>query len=97
VSGGTDEVLGTLGRQRRVVATVGHFLVVPFLLTGSDLVATEPKPVMQRLAKPLGLVLRPPPFAAPAYRVAQMWHRRTADDADHQWLRALVRKAARIG
>jgi DNA-binding transcriptional LysR family regulator len=64
-SGGTDEALGALGRQRRVVATVGHFLVVPFLLMGSDLVATEPKRVMQRLAEPLGLALRPPPFAAP--------------------------------
>jgi DNA-binding transcriptional LysR family regulator len=93
-SGGADEALSALGRQRRVVATVGHFLVVPFLLMDSDLVATEPKRVMQRFAKPLDLVLRPPPFTAPLYRVAQMWHRRMGDDAGHQWLRAQVRKAA---
>lgn len=96
-SGGADEALSALGRQRRVVATVGHFLVVPFLLSRSNLVATEPKRVMQPFAKSLDLVLRPPPFDAPAYRVTQMWHRRMADDPGHQWLRSLVHKAARKG
>ena len=96
-SGDADAVLGRFGRQRRVVATVGHFLVVPFLLSASDLLATEPRRVMQRFAKPLGLALRPPPFDVPAYRMTQMWHRRMADDAAHRWLRTLLRKAARRG
>jgi len=62
--GSVDEALAALGHRRRVVATVGHFLVVPFLLATSDLIATEPRRVMQRLAPSLGLSLRAPPEAA---------------------------------
>jgi DNA-binding transcriptional LysR family regulator len=93
-SGSVDEVLAALGRQRRVVATLGHFLAVPFLLSESDLIATEPRRVMRAFAKSLGLSMRPPPFAAPPFVVTQMWHRRVADDAGHRWLRTQVRAAA---
>jgi DNA-binding transcriptional LysR family regulator len=92
--GSVDEVLAALGRHRRVVATVGHFLAVPFLLSASDLIATEPRPVMRAFAKSLGLVMRPPPFAAPPFVLSQMWHRRVADDTGHRWLRTQVHEAA---
>ncbi|HYM31388.1 MAG TPA: LysR family transcriptional regulator [Candidatus Cybelea sp.] len=94
-SGNVDDTLASLGHRRRVVATVGHFLVAPSLVAASDLIATEPMRVMRPFAREFGLVLRPPPFAVPKFTLTQMWHRRMAEDDGHRWLRERVRDAAK--
>jgi DNA-binding transcriptional LysR family regulator len=93
-AGYVDAVLARAGHRRRVVLTVGHFLLAPSIVAASDLVATEPARLIEPEARRHGLVLRPPPFALPDFDVTQIWPRRLAGDPAHAWLRTLVAEAA---
>jgi len=88
--GSVDQALEQAGHKRRIVATLGHFLVLPEVLAATDLVATEPGRVIRHFAGALPLATRKPPFAAPDFVLTQMWHRRHGDDPAHGWLRRLV-------
>lgn len=57
-----DDVLASLGRQRRVAATSPSFIVVPFLVGGADMVAVIAERVAQKLAPAAGLVIFELPF-----------------------------------
>jgi len=81
-----DSALAEAGIRRRISVTAGHFLMVPFLLGGSDLVATEPARMVKALAAPLGLALRPPPVQLPGFAIDLLRHRRTAGDQALMWL-----------
>lgn len=85
-----DGTLKESGAERKVSVTVGHFLVAPLILRGTDLIATEPRRLLAPLAKQFGLVLKPPPFAIPSFAVTQIWHSRHTADAPHAWLRETV-------
>ncbi len=88
--GYVDNVLDGLGLKRNVKVTVGHFLVAPFLVENSTLLATEPRRLFTPLAKRLSLKLKPPPFAIPSFRVVQTWHERHTSDSAHVWLRKMI-------
>ncbi len=88
--GYVDDVLDGLGLERNVKVTVGHFLVAPFLVENSTLLATEPRRLFAPLAKRLSLKLRPPPFVIPSFRVVQTWHERHTSDPAHVWLRKMI-------
>ena len=81
-----DGALAEAGIRRRISVTAGHFLMVPFLLGGSDLVATEPARMLKALAAPLGLALRPPPLQLPGFAIDLLRLRRTAGDQALLWL-----------
>ncbi|MDC7789868.1 LysR substrate-binding domain-containing protein [Rhodoplanes sp. TEM] len=93
-SGMVDEALRRKGVRRRVVTTVGHFLVAPEILAATDLVATEPARVLGPLAARLGLATRPPPVPLPGFAVVQAWPRRLTADDGLAWLRRAVAAAA---
>lgn len=93
--GYVDEVLDRHGRRRRVVATIGHFLLAPHLVAASDLVATEPRRVLAPLAERLGLALRPVPFTLAGFSVSLAWHTRVRGDDGYGWLRAQLIEEAR--
>ncbi|MCK3777191.1 LysR family transcriptional regulator [Ensifer sesbaniae] len=90
--GYVDAVLAERGLKRKVVVTVGHFLMAPFLVDSSDLVATEPRRLFGRLPGGLPLRFFPPPIGIPPFRVVQAWHARHEADAGHQWLRRVIRE-----
>ncbi len=90
--GYVDAVLAEQGLQRRVVLTVGHFLMAPLLADASNLIATEPRRLFYPLAGRLPLRLCKPPFEIPPFRVVQTWHTRYNADPGHQWLRGLLRE-----
>ena len=90
-----DDVLRRRGLKRIIGVTVGHFLLAPFTLQATDLIATEPRRLMTPMAGLLGLRLFPPPLDIPAFRVVQMWHRRYDRDPGHRWLRGVIRDLAR--
>jgi DNA-binding transcriptional LysR family regulator len=93
-SGYVDEVLARKRHRRKVVMTVGHFLVAPLIVAATDLVATEPAGVLRPLANRLGLALQPPPIDLPKFEVAQMWPRRLTSESGLAWLRSLIPAAA---
>ncbi len=88
--GYVDEILARQGLRRRIKATIGHFLLAPHLLARTDLVATEPRGVLEHLASRLGLVLRPLPFDAASFSVSLVWHARIRDDDGYRWLQTMM-------
>jgi DNA-binding transcriptional LysR family regulator len=82
-----DDALAAAGRSRRIALAVPHFLVVPYLIASSDLIATLATRVATTFADTLRLVTMPPPFALPKFQIAVAWHERSHDDPPHRWLR----------
>ena len=80
-----DDVLAAMGRHRRVRLSVPHFLLVPEILTRSDMIAVLP----ERLARGYSDRLRvfELPFEMPPFTIAEVWHERTHRDPALVWLR----------
>jgi DNA-binding transcriptional LysR family regulator len=90
-----DDALARVDRSRRVAVAVPHFLVVPFIVASTDLVATLPTRVAAMLAGPVGLVRTPPPIEIAPFQLAMAWHERMQADVRHRWLRDQLVAVAR--
>lgn len=69
----TDEGLAAQGMSRHVGASTTHFAALPFLLKGSQAVATIPDHAAQAIAQMTGLRELPCPLALPRYPVELGW------------------------
>jgi LysR family transcriptional activator of mexEF-oprN operon len=76
----TDEGLAAVGLSRRVCASTTHFAALPFLLKGSQAVATIPAHAAASIAALSGLALLPCPVALPRYPVELGWRTGTQID-----------------
>ncbi len=85
--GATDRALAALGQQRRVVASVGSFLMLPELLRRTDLIAVAPA---RLVASEAGLTTCEPPLAVPGFTKLAVWHERSHRDAGQRWARELL-------
>ncbi len=88
--GHVDTVLAKHGLRRRVVLTVPHFLVAPFIVAQSDLVLTVPVRLLDWVAKPLRLRRIELPVRLAGYELSQVWAARSRDDDAHRWLRGTI-------
>lgn len=88
--GRVDERLRRAGIERRVRLTVPHFVGVGHILQGSDLVATVPERLAQRLVGPFGLVCAPHPAELPEAAIKLFWHAKLHRSAANQWLREQI-------
>jgi DNA-binding transcriptional LysR family regulator len=86
--GPTDVLLEARGHRRRVVLSVPHFLSVPELVRGSDMVAMLPARLLEGHSQ--GLQRRDAPIQPPGYEMAMSWPERVHLDLAHAWLRAQV-------
>jgi DNA-binding transcriptional LysR family regulator len=91
--GFVDHILSEHGLRRRVVMTVPHFLVVPFVLARTDLVATLPGRLAHAFTRLLDLVALPPPFDQRRFPLAMVWNERVSADPGLDWLRARLAEA----
>lgn len=87
-----DDIFAAMGLVRRVVATVPHYLAVPALIRGTDLIANTRRRLVEVLRTSSGLVVFPIPvkMRIPELSFRQIWHRRYDGDAGHRWLRDLI-------
>lgn len=69
----TDEGLAAQGLSRHVCASTSHFAALPFLLKGSQAVATIPGHAAQAIADMTGLRVLPCPLPLPHYPVELGW------------------------
>jgi DNA-binding transcriptional LysR family regulator len=92
--GAVDSALERIGRVRRIALAVPHFLVIPHVIAGSDLVVTIAARVAEHFARSLPLRVLPPPLTLPAFGIGLVWHERQHRDPGHAWLRDLL---ARVG
>ncbi len=88
-----DRELAARGLHRRVTLTVSHFLVAPFILSGSDLLLTVSARVAGALARKLDLVVRPCPVEIKGYTLTLVWPERSEGDEGHRWLRGAIERA----
>lgn len=86
--GQVDDALQRLGIMRRVQLTVPHYVALGQVLASTDLVATVPERLAERLAGPHNLVSRPLGLKLPGSTIAQLWHAHLHRDPGHQWLRS---------
>ncbi|MGF6668205.1 LysR family transcriptional regulator [Pseudomonas monsensis] len=76
----TDEGLAALGLSRRVCASTTHFAALPYLLTGSQAVATIPAHAARSIAALSGLSVLPCPLALPRYPIELGWRTNAQTD-----------------
>jgi DNA-binding transcriptional LysR family regulator len=89
-----DRQLAARGIDRRVVLTVPHWLAVPRIVAGTDLVAVMPESIASRMADTFDLQTGPPPLEDCAFVWCLYWHRRHGSDRGHEWLRRLTGEAS---
>jgi DNA-binding transcriptional LysR family regulator len=81
----TDETLAALGRARNVRLSVPHFLLVPEILSRSDMIAVLPERLARGYASRLAVMELP--IDLPNFTIAAAWHERTHRDQALAWLR----------
>jgi DNA-binding transcriptional LysR family regulator len=81
----TDAALAAVGRRRTVRLSVPHFLLVPEIVTRSDLMAVIPERLARVHAERLRILELP--FELAPLIIAEVWHERTHRDPAHVWLR----------
>lgn len=83
------------GLSRRIDVTTYSFAALPFLVFGTELVATVHS-MLARNAKPaLPITLLPLPLPMPAFEQAMQWHKYRSLDPGLLWLRRLMQQAAK--
>jgi DNA-binding transcriptional LysR family regulator len=85
-----DVALSKIGRTRRVVVVVPHFLIAPFVVARSNLVLTLPARVAKTFSAALSLVQVEPPLEVGGFTFRLFWHEQRRHDAGHAWLRDLI-------
>jgi DNA-binding transcriptional LysR family regulator len=88
--GKVDELLKRRGIERNVRLTVPHFVGVGHILQGSELIATVPERLADRLVEPFGLVKVAHPAALPEVAINVFWHAKYHRSPLNQWLRQVV-------
>ena len=85
-----DEVLKRGGIERKVCLTVPHFVAIGHILQATDLIATVPQRLAQRMVDPFGLVVANHPATLPEVAINVFWHAKYHKLPANQWLRSLV-------
>ncbi len=81
--------------RRNVVLFTPHYLVAPWVLASTDLIAALPERVARRFAEAFPLTVVPVELPHEPLRVQQLWHPHRQQDPAHRWLREQVLAAAR--
>jgi DNA-binding transcriptional LysR family regulator len=83
------------GLSRRIALTTFSFTSLPFLVVGTELIATMHTRLARRLQSSLPISLLPVPIPLPKLEQAMQWHKYLTLDPGLMWLRQLMVDAAR--
>jgi LysR family nod box-dependent transcriptional activator len=83
------------GLSRRIEVTAYSFAALPFLVVGTELVATVHSLLAHGVVKALPVTLLPPPLPMPVFEQTMQWHKYRSQDPGLLWLRTLMQQAAR--
>ena len=92
--GVVDTLLAQKGYTRKIAVQSPHFASLPFVVAGTDLIATVPERMARQFARQLKLQVLPVPLDLPAFRLTLLWHQRHHSDPAHRWLRATMIETA---
>lgn len=85
-----DRTLQGQNRRRTIAATLSSYLVCPFVIGSSDLIATMPASVARAMQAATRTVLIKVPFTLPKIAISLYWHERHHGDPGHAWLRQYI-------
>ena len=96
--GGTESGFERRTRlERNVVLFTPHYLVAPWVLSSTELIAALPERVARRFTQAFPLKAIPVPLPHAPLRVQQLWHPLRQEEPAHRWLRSQVLAAAKAG
>ncbi|WP_277981389.1 LysR family transcriptional regulator [Sphingomonas phyllosphaerae] len=84
-SGPTDAALEAIGRRRTVALSTSGFLIVPEIVSQSDMIAVLPRRIANGWSDRLQVL--EPPLGVPGFAIACIWHERTTNHPAQSWLR----------
>ncbi|MFI0539726.1 DNA-binding transcriptional LysR family regulator [Streptomyces canus] len=87
-----ERQLETLGITPKVQVSTPGFSVLPFLVSGTDLVALVPERLARRYEGFARCAVVPTPFPDVPLVEAMYWHHNRHSDPAHRWLRETVRR-----
>lgn len=79
--------------QRGVKLVIPHFMSIPHLLLGTDLIVTVPRSCAVSVVRSGPLTTRDLPMRPPRFELKQHWHARYHRDEASRWLRKIVHEA----
>lgn len=82
------------GLARRIEVSCYSFVALPFLVMGTELVATVHARLARRMLPSLPLALLPVPLPMPVLEQVMQWHKYRTLDPGLVWLRALMQQAS---
>lgn len=82
------------GISRRIQVSSHNFGAMPFLVVGTELIATVHERLARRLLPSLPITLMPIPLPMPELEQTMQWHKYRALDPGLIWLRLLMQQAA---
>jgi len=85
-----DAALAQAGRKRRVAVSVPFFQAVLSIVSGSDLIALVPLPLLGPTRSRNGLEVYLPPLPLTPPQISMIWHRRQTGDPGHAWMRQQI-------
>ncbi len=88
--GVADIVLKGLGLKRKVVATISHYLVAPWIIKDTPLLTVFGDDFVFAITEETETRIVNVPFALPDVRLSMIYERSAEADAGHAWLRSLI-------
>lgn len=88
--GKVDEILDSGAQKRRIRLTVPHFVAIGHILQSTDMVATVPERLAEKMVTPFNLKYVTHPVKLPQIAINLFWHAKYHKDPANQWLRSLV-------
>jgi DNA-binding transcriptional LysR family regulator len=78
-----------------IAMTTTGWLPLPFVVAGTDMVATIPERLARKVSQAAGVAVTPAPFGEIEFVEAAWWHPARAADPALAWLRGVLRESAR--
>ncbi|RTL15450.1 MAG: LysR family transcriptional regulator [Sphingomonadaceae bacterium] len=94
-SGPTDAALEAVGRRRTVALSTSGFLIVPEVVSRSDMIALVPRRIADGWSDRVQVL--DPPLTIPGFTIASVWHDRTTNHPAQRWLRERLTMLAAEG
>ena len=91
--GMADSFFERMGIERRIRLMVPHFVAIGHILRNTDMIATVPQALAQRIAGPFELAWCEHPVPLPEISIGMYWHSKYHRDPASQWLRSLIAEA----
>ena len=82
-----ERALAENGVEDNVALRVPHFMVVPLIVAGTDLIVSLPSQVAKAWSQLVKMKVHPFPIRISSFDVSLYWHPRVENDVANRWLR----------